>query len=424
MQVLRIINLCIGAIFLLCYLYQIIYLFIAYIGGIKRHSDAPPKKYAVLIAARNESGVIRNLLDSLGSQDYPKEFYKVFVVADNCTDNTAEIARECGAIVYERFNQVEKGKGYALDYLIKSIERDYSDDLPDAYIVFDADNVAVKSYITEMNKTYSAGYDVVTSYRNASNYGAGWRAAGQGMYFIRDARVLNLARMRIKGSTFVSGTGFLFSQRLSREYGGWPFHTLTEDGEFTMHNAVRGVKGGYCHDAVFYDEQAVDLKTSWYQRLRWCKGGLQIFRKYLPQLTRGIFSPRILSCFDMMMCLTPAYVLSISAVVINAIASVILVLLGVPALEIAVAVGQMILGAYASLFLFSLFITISDWKRIRASGFKKILYMFTFPLFIFSFIIPAFVALFKRVEWKPVRHSGEVSDMSKSELESAPQKED
>ena len=424
MQVLRIINLCIGAIFLLCYLYQIIYLFIAYIGGIKRHPDASPKKYAVLIAARNESGVIKNLLDSLNAQDYPKEFYKVFVVADNCTDNTAEVARECGAIVYERSNQTEKGKGYALDYLIKSIERDYADDLPDAYIVFDADNVAVKSYITEMNKTFSAGYEVVTSYRNASNYGAGWRAAGQGMYFIRDARVLNLARMRIKGSTFVSGTGFLFSQRLCEEYGGWPFHTLTEDGEFTMHNAVRGVKGGYCHDAVFYDEQAVDLKTSWYQRLRWCKGGLQIFRKYLPQLMRGIFSHRILSCFDMMMCLTPAYVLSISAVVINAIASVILVLLGVPALEIAVAVGQMILGAYASLFLFSLFITISDWKRIRASGFKKILYMFTFPLFIFSFIIPAFVALFKRVEWKPVRHSGEVSDMSKDELESLPQSEE
>ena len=84
----------------------------------------------------------------------------------------------------------------------------------------------------------------------------------------------------------------------------------------------------------------------------------------------------------------------------------------------------MILGAYASLFLFSLFITISDWKRIRASGFKKILYMFTFPLFIFSFIIPAFVALFKRVEWKPVRHSGEVSDMSKDELESLPQTEE
>jgi len=410
----KIINLCLGAVFLLCYLYQIVYLFIAYIGGIKRHKDASPKKYAILIAARNESGVIKNLLDSLNAQDYPKDCYKVFLVADNCTDNTAEIARECGATVYERSNQVEKGKGYALDFLIKSIERDYSDELPDAYIVFDADNVAEKNYITEINKTYSAGYEVVTTYRNASNYGAGWRAAGQGMYFIRDARVLNLARMRIKGSTFVAGTGFLFSRKLCEQYGGWPFHTLTEDGEFTMHNAVRGVKGGYCHDAVFYDEQAVDFKTSWYQQLRWCKGGLQIFRKYLAPLMRGIFSRRILSCFDMMMCLTPAYFISITAVVVNVVCAAVLLILKESLLEILLVEAQMILGAYASLFMFSFLITISDWKRLRASGIKKILYMFTFPLFIFSFIPPAFVALFKKVEWKPIRHSGEVSSSSKA----------
>ena len=198
MLVLQIINWCIGGVFTLCYLYQIVYLFIAYLGGIKKFPDAPPKKYAILVSARNESGVIKNLLSSLEEQDYPKEYFRVFVVADNCTDNTAEIARECGATVYERSNQNERGKGYALDFLIKSIERDYKDELPDAYIVFDADNVAEKNYITEMNKAFATGYDVVSSYRNASNYGAGWRAAGQGMYFLRDARVLNLARMRIK----------------------------------------------------------------------------------------------------------------------------------------------------------------------------------------------------------------------------------
>lgn len=406
MAALKIINLCLGAIFFLCYTYQIVYLFIAYIGGIKRHENASPKKYAVLIAARNESGVIKNLLDSLNAQDYPRDCYKVFLVADNCTDNTAEIARASGAIVYERFNQVERGKGYALDYLIKKIECDYADDMPDAYIVFDADNVAEKNYITEINKTYSAGYEVVTTYRNASNYGAGWRAAGQGMYFIRDARVLNLARMRIHGSTFVAGTGFLFSRKLCEEYGGWPFHTLTEDGEFTMHNAVRGVKGGYCHDAVFYDEQAVDCRTSWYQQLRWCKGGLQIFRKYLGQLARGLFSKKCLSCFDMMMCLTPAYFLSLTAVVINAVAAVVLLATGESALDILLVEAKMIAGAYLSLFMFSSVITISDWKRIKAPALKKIFYIFTFPVFIFSFIPPAFVALFKKVEWKPIRHSG------------------
>ena len=404
MQIFNTVNLCIGAIFALCYFYQIVYIFIAYIGGIKHFPDAPPKKYAILIAARNESAVIENLLASLAEQDYPKEFLKIFLVADNCTDNTAEIARAHGAIVYERFNKEERGKGYALNYLIKCIERDYKDDMPEAYIVFDADNTMEKNYITEMNKAHSAGYEVVTSYRNASNYGDGWRAAGQGMYFIRDARIMNLARMRIGSNTFVAGTGFLFSRELCERYGGWPFHCLTEDGEFTMHNAVNGARTGYCNDAVFYDEQAVDMKTSWNQRLRWCKGGLQIFRKYLSSLIKGIFSKRALSCFDMTMCLTPAYFISISAVLINVVMTAVLLILGVPPIPILLSLLRMILAAYGALFIFSVCVTVSDWKRLRASAFKKIVYMFTFPIFIFFFIPPAFVALFKKVEWKAIRH--------------------
>ena len=409
-MVLTIINAVLCVIFLLCYLYQFLYLFVAYARGVKRFEDAPPKKIAVLIAARNESLVISNLLRSLREQDYPKGSFRVFLVADNCTDNTAEIARREGAYVYERFNEIEKGKGYALDYLIKAIKRDFGEDAYDAFIVFDADNVAEKSYITEMNKAYSAGYEVVTSYRNASNYGAGWRAAGQGMYFLRDARILNLARMRMGCNTFVTGTGFLFSNEVASMYGGWPFHCLTEDGEFTMENCVRGVKTGYCHDAIFYDEQAVDLKTSWYQQLRWCKGGLQIFSKYLGSLIKGMFSRRFLTNFDMAMCLTAAYALSLIAVVINVVGCTIHIISD-PARWWQILVPAMLMGivAYFGLLIFSLFATASEWKRIRAGAFKKIFYAFTFPLFIFSFIPAAAVAIFKKVEWKQIRHSGEVT---------------
>ena len=409
MVVLNIINLCLAVIFVLCYLYQFIYLAIAVFGKPKRYPDAPPSNIAVLIAARNESAVISNLIGTLVNQDYPKEHYRIFLVADNCTDNTAEVARAAGAIVYERFNNVEKGKGYAVDYLIKKINEDYKDSLPDAYIVFDADNVVEKNYITEMNKAYSAGYDVVTSYRNASNYGANWRAAGQGMYFLRDARVMNYARAKIGTNTFVAGTGFMFSRKLAEEYGGWPFHTLTEDGEFTMHNAVHGAKCAYCHDAIFYDEQATDLKTSWNQKLRWCKGGLQIFRKYLKKLIKGIFSSKMISCFDMTMCLTPAYILSLLAVSINVVGITTLLILGTPWLDLLITAASMVAGAYLALFPFGLFVTIADWKRIKAHPFKKIIYIFTFPVFIFSFIPPAAVALFKKVEWKQIKHEGSAS---------------
>ena len=410
-MILTVINAVLCVIFTLCYLYQFIYLFVAYAFGVKRFDDAPPKKIAVLISARNESRVIANLLRSLAEQDYPKDSFRVFLVADNCTDNTAEIARDAGAIVYERFNNVEKGKGYAVDYLIKKINEDYKDALPDGYIVFDADNVAEKNYITEMNKALAAGYDVVTSYRTASTYGANWRAAGQGMYFLRDARVLNYARAKIGSNTFVAGTGFMFSRKLAEEYGGWPFHTLTEDGEFTMHNAVNGAKCAYCHDAIFYDEQATDIKTSWNQKLRWCKGGLQIFRKYLKKLIPGIFSKKCLSCFDMTVCLTAAYLLSLLAVTINTVGLTVLLILGTHWLSILYTALFMVGGAYLALFPFGLFVTFADWKRIKAHPFKKLLYIFTFPVFIFSFIPPAAVALFKKVEWKQIKHAGASPEM-------------
>ena len=82
-------------------------------------------KYAVVIAARNEQAVIGNLLDSIKQQDYPQELLTVFVVADNCTDKTAEAARQKGAVCYERFDKKRKTKGYALQYLFECIERDY-----------------------------------------------------------------------------------------------------------------------------------------------------------------------------------------------------------------------------------------------------------------------------------------------------------
>ena len=405
MQILGIINLILGIVFTLCYFYQFIFLFMAYSGKKETAPCAEPHNIAVLIAAKNESRVIDRLLDSLALQDYPREKYEVFVVADNCTDDTADVSRCRDATVYERFNNERKGKGFALDYLIKCIERDYGEKFFDAYLVFDADNVAQPDYITEINKTFALGYDVVTSYRNASNYGKNWRAAGQGMFFLRESRVLNLARMRAGINTYVTGTGFLFSNKICRKNGGWPFHLLTEDGEFTMHNAVHGVKTGYSDTAMFYDEQATSARACWNQRLRWCKGGIQIWRKYRRELLRGIFSKRSLSFFDMTMCLNAAYIMSMLSVIINVAADFIIIPLGVESPLKLIFTQTFVVGAvYLMLLVFSLMITVSEWKHIRATGFKKIFYAFTFPIYLFSFVPAAFVAMFKKVEWKQTVH--------------------
>jgi cellulose synthase/poly-beta-1,6-N-acetylglucosamine synthase-like glycosyltransferase len=165
MEALKLINFIISILFFACYVYQILYIPIPLLWKEKQHKKTRLHRYAVLIAARNEESVITHLIDSIKNQTYPAELITVFVVADNCSDNTASLAREHGAIVYERFNTQQIGKGYAMDYLTQRIARDYGKNRFDGYFVFDADNLLKEDYIEEMNKTFSDGYQIVTSYR-------------------------------------------------------------------------------------------------------------------------------------------------------------------------------------------------------------------------------------------------------------------
>ena len=401
MKGLLIVNLIIGAIFVLCYGYQLAYIFIAYL---KKDKPEPPEKenrLAVLISARNEEAVIQRLIGSLKEQSYDASRYEIFLVADNCTDFTATVAREQGITVYERFDEAERGKGYALNFLLHKIWEDRGEDSFDGFVVFDADNLAHKDFLREINKVFSGGYDVVTAYRNSSNYGENWLTAGMGMYFLRDATIMNRARAKLGCNTCVTGTGFLFSNRLAKENGGWPYHTLTEDGEFTMANACKGVPTSYAHNAIFYDEQPETNKDSWDQRVRWCKGGLQIFRLYLGKLIRGVFSRRFLSFFDMANFLFCAYFTAVVATVANLIAVPFALVSGADPMQVLVMFLAMGGFVYIALSSFSIAVTISDWDRISAKPQKKILYALTFPAFIFSFAPPAFAAIFKKnLEWK------------------------
>ena len=139
------------------YIYRSIY---AVVGVFYTKKFSPAKrqhKYAVVIAARNEEAVIGNLLDSIAKQDYPKELVTVFVVADNCTDNTAEMAKEGGAVVYRRFDKEYCTKGYALQYLFEQIERDYGIARFEGFFVFDADNLLKRDYINRMNDAFDRG---------------------------------------------------------------------------------------------------------------------------------------------------------------------------------------------------------------------------------------------------------------------------
>lgn len=403
METIKLINFIIATVFFVCYSYQFAYILVPYLKKEKPHKPAELHRYAVLISARNEELVIGNLLDSISAQDYPSSLVRVFVVADNCTDKTAKVARAHGAIVYERFNDKLVGNGYALEYLLDRIGEEYGD-VFDAYMVFDADNLLSEDYISRMNETFSDGYRIITSYRNSKNYGDNWISAGYALWFLREAKYLNNARYLLGTSCAVSGTGFMFSREILKSCGGWPFHLLVEDIEFTIHNIVSGEKVGYCPRAVLYDEQPTKFSQSWKQRMRWARGYIQILRKYGGRLLHGIFAKRSFSCFDMTMNIAPAVILSFLGIIINVGAAVYSVLNGGGTDVLLQSFGQLILNTCLMMFIIGAITTISEWKNIYCSTPKKILYAFTFPLFMLTYLPICIVALFRPVKWEPIVH--------------------
>ena len=403
MQTVETINRIVMLLFFICYSYQFFYVAVSLLRRPKAAPEIEPKhRLAVLIAARNEQAVLGALLDSIAAQTYPTELLDVFVCADNCTDETAAVARAHGALVYERRNLARTGKGYALDYLLKNIQgRDRA--AYDAYVVLDADNVLDPDFIRQIDRRHADGYEIVTCCRNSKNYGDNWISAGYALWFLRESRYLNEARMTLGTSCAVSGTGFLFSDAVLRRCGGWKYFLLTEDIEFTVDNVLRGEKVGYAEKAVLYDEQPTSFRQSWRQRLRWSKGYLQVFRRYGGALLRGIFRGSF-SCYDMAMNILPAAVLTGVSAAVNLGAAVWGFAGGGSLAQLGLSVLRVLIGLYATVFVLGAITTVTEWKQIACPAGKKILYAFTFPLFMFTYIPICAASFFARAEWKPIRH--------------------
>lgn len=400
-------------IFLLFYSYQFIYMIVALKSkGSKRivEKDDRFNKYAVIIAARNEELVIGELIKSIQKQTYSQEFIDIFVIADNCTDQTAKVAKKAGAFVRERFNKNKIGKGYALDFMFDIIKSEFASNQYKGYFIFDADNLLDENYIMEMNRTFNQGYRVVTSYRNSKNFDQNWITAGYAIWFLHEAEYLNLPRMKLNASCAISGTGFLVHADIIKKNGGWIHHLLTEDIEFSISNILKGEKIGYCSNAVFYDEQPITFRQSWNQRLRWAKGFYQVLSKYGGDLIRSIFKQNhnSFSCFDMSMTIMPAMILTNVSILVNGL-FYLAILMGIFEKESLGETTILMLRSFGMYYLvmlcMALMTTITEWKRIHCAGWKKILYSFTFPFFMLTYIPISIVALFKEVEWKQIPHT-------------------
>ena len=409
MEWIIIVNICVSILFTLCHSYQFFYLIYAlFVSPRKYSATEQTNRYAVMISARNEEKVIKHLLQSIKACDYPSELVDIYVVADNCTDGTARAAEENGATVYQRFNQKLVGKGYALNELYSYITELRGTEYYDGFFVFDADNLLDKHYITEMDKCFSAGNRILTSYRNSKNYGTNWISAGYALWFLREAKYLNNPRSRLDTSCAISGTGFLIHRDILNKQNGWKHFLLTEDIEFSIDHVIQGEKIGYCHTAVLYDEQPSTWKFAWRQRLRWSKGFLQVMRDYGGSLFKRC--PKSFSAFDMLMTIAPAFLITILCLAANLGALVYAFICNSAFIgTIVTSLVQTVLSAYLLLFVVGLVTGITEWKQIHCSTCRKILSFFTFPLFMMTYIPISVQALFVKVEWKPIEHNVAIS---------------
>lgn len=211
----------------------------------------PKNKFAMVIPAHNEEMVLGELLDNLKILKYPKELYDIYVIADNCTDRTADIAREHGAYVFERFNKELVGKGYAMDWVfpkIFALNRGY-----DAFCVFDADNLVHLDFLLEMNSRLLRGQKVLQGYLSAKNPTDSWVAGTFAIAFWTVNHLWHLGKYNIGLSTALGGTGMCIAADVIKKYG-WGCECLTEDMEFSMKCLSHGIRTCWVHDAIIYDE--------------------------------------------------------------------------------------------------------------------------------------------------------------------------
>jgi len=230
----------------------------------------PPASYAdfaILIPAHDEEILLGTLLANLSALTYPRERYTVYVVADNCSDATAELARKSEQVhVYERFDQAKHGKGYALQWLMQELEADHR--IHDAYVILDADSIVCPTFLLSMNRELLHGAQVMQACYSVLNATASPGSALRWIALTLVNYVRPLGRTALGGSSTLNGNGMCLSRDFLQRYP-WQSFSLAEDYHYYLSLVERGERVQYVPDAVVRAQMPTTFARMRTQDIRW-----------------------------------------------------------------------------------------------------------------------------------------------------------
>ena len=241
----------------------------------------PQTRFAVLVPAHNEELLIRRVVGSLLAVDYPPDLYHLHVIADNCTDRTAELAQAAGVTVHERTDPDQHGKGYALRWLFGQLLADPA--AGDAFVIVDADSLVNRGFLRALDRRLRRGAVAIQAYDTVLNTAASWGTALRYIAFCLLHYLRPLGRKLFTGSAGLKGNGMAF-RRSVLEGMHWDAFSVTEDLQFHLDLLLGGQVVEFAPDAIVWSEMPGSLQAAHAQNVRWESGQLELLSNYVPHL--------------------------------------------------------------------------------------------------------------------------------------------
>lgn len=385
----------------------------------------PKNKFAILIAARNESRVIRNILDSLRMQNYPKNLFDIYVIVEDELDPTVNIVNEYGhrfKVVVRKNIENRRTKGFALDDAIKFIKdrrKQY-----DAYLIFDADNLVSKNYLLYMNAIKEKGYQIGMGYRSFTNATINSVSMSSAILFSFINGYTNKGKSDFFHKISLTGTGYFVDSQIIDDAGGWIWNGMTEDVELTYYAYKNHIKMKYYPLISYFDEQPTDFRVLHNQHVRWVWGYFGDFKKkfsdfnfdYSPNESKkkkkyekleqkiGIYPFLMFVMLELIMFIVD-FSLAITCLSLQ--------------VENFITINAFVFATYHLFIAFITFVLLAiytiliDHKKLNF-GFKNyIKVILVYPFFFLDFLLAFFDGLIhkqRRTNWKHIHHDGKIVD--------------